>query len=753
MAQQARKSDKSEASTPTPAGAEIAEAGRWLEEIAKAEKRYEIFRQDGKNTIRQYKSRDNQDRHRYQDKYNILYSSTETILPSLYTRTPQVEAVQRQKDTGNIEVAAATLVMEACTQYALEEMSFDAAIKPAIKDYVLPGLGQVWVRYEPVIETYSAANDSGKTEARQRVKSEGVAVDYVHYCDFLTADGRVWLELPWIARRVFFSKKKAIKRFGQEKANLLKYSFSPDPDKNGNGGLQAVIYEVWDKENREVVWVSKDYDKGLLDKKADPLKLKDFWPCPEPLRAVTTTDTFVPCSFYSQYKQQAEEINNITSRIRHLTKALKVVGTYDASQQALARILIGDENRMVPIDNWAAFASNGGINGAVQWVPIKDIALVLSELYKQREIAKAEIYEITGFSDITRGVSKASETLGAQQIKNEWAGGRLRSLQTDVQNFVRDTLRIVSEIIVEHFSEDTIATYCGFQPPEVTPEEQQAIATYGQAALSGQQPQGPPPQTGRVVAIQQFLKVVQLLKDEKQRCAKIGIETDSTIQPDESQERKDRLEFLGQIGAFLQQAGPMAMQFPDIRGLIGSLMMFAVHTFRNARPVEKEFQEFQKKLAAQPATPPPGQEKQGDNGQAAMQTAQIKAQSDQQIAQGTLQAKGQEVQAKLQLDQQKLKQDHDYNMAQLELKRQELALKERELAIKERELSINTVVKINDAQSAAQTAAHDQQLALRQQDHTEAMADDAAERQDRQFDATLAQQDADREASQNQVDE
>jgi hypothetical protein len=39
------------------------------------------------------------------------------------------------------------------------------------------------------------------------------------------------------------------------------------------------------------------------------------------------------------------------------------------------------------------------------------------ELYKARDIVKKEIYEITGFSDIVRGQSKASETLGAQQIK------------------------------------------------------------------------------------------------------------------------------------------------------------------------------------------------------------------------------------------------------------------------------------------------------------------------------------------------
>ena len=148
-----------------------------------------------------------------------------------------------------------------------------------------------------------------------------------------------------------------------------------------------------------------------------------------------------------------------------------------------------------------------------------------------------------------------------------------------------------------------MAMNCGFEPPEPTPEEQAALAQYAQQSLSGAAP-GEPPQTGAQEAIKTFKAALAILRDERKRCAMIGIETDSTIQPDEAQERKDRVEFLGQIGAFLQQAGPMALQYPDMRGLLGSIMMFVIHTFRSSRGVEKEFEEFAKKLESQPAMPP-----------------------------------------------------------------------------------------------------------------------------------------------------
>jgi hypothetical protein len=742
--------------------------GYWSDEIAKAEKRYGVFHRTGNNVQDRYRlERENSEADLYQDRYNILYSSTETTRPSLYAQTPKVQATKRHRDRENEYVTLATLLMEAAGQYALEEVDFDGVMKNVVQDFLLPGLGQAWVRYDPKIKSTPGANDN--EAATEELVGEGIDLDYVHYKDFITGVGRVWKELPWIARRVYFDKEKATARFGAEKAQKLAYSYRPSDDGNGNrdfaghGGYQAVIWEIWDKRNRKVIWYSVDLADDVLEEIPDPLKLKNFWPCPEPVRAVWTTRTFIPKSFYSQYKAQAEELDNITERIRHLTQALRLVGVYDGSQTQLAQLLTGKGNKLVPVENWTMFAQQGGIAGSIMYVPIKEVAEVLMNLLQQREVVKAEIYEITGFSDIVRGVSKASETLGAQKIKSDWAGGRLRDMQKEIQRFCRDLIRIITEIMSEHFSEESLALYAGFDPPEVTPEEQAAVAQYAvamqqyQAALAGPvapgTPQPQPPQkpgpTAQQQAIQTFSRTVKLLKTEKERAASIGIETDSTIMPDEAAEREDRMTFLSSAGAFLQQAGPMALQFPDMRALLGAVLMFTIRTFRSSRPLEKAFEDFQKKLEAAPPQNPDGEG--GDNGQAAaqaqIQVEQIKQQGAQALAQTTAaadaqaqqaqaaadnEAKKYEVDAKMQLEREKMQSAERIKMAELALREREVAVKEAELGIKREEVQVDAA------------------LADQQQQHDQQMDREGLVRQDEQFDAS--REDADRNIEQQEAD-
>jgi len=737
----------------------------WYDQITKAEKRYGIFQRAGNLVQDRYRlERENTESDVYQDRYNILYSSTETTKPSLYAQTPKVQATKRHRDRENEYLTLATMLIETAGQYALEEVDFDGVMKNVVQDFLLPGMGCAWVRYEPKF-TKRGANDN--SEGDDVLTAEGLDVDYVHYKDFITGVGRTWKELPWIARRVYFDRSKAKARFGQEVANKLAYSYRPDDDGNGNrdfagsGGFQAIIWEIWDKTKREVVWFSIDYADDVLDSKPDPLKLKAFWPCPEPIRAVWTTRTFIPKAFYTQYKAQAEELDNITERVRFLTQALKLHGVYDGSQTQLAQLLQAKGNKLIPVENWALFAQQGGIAGSIQFVPIKEVAEVLMSLLQQRDVVKAEIYEITGFSDIVRGVSKASETLGAQKIKSDWAGGRLRDMQKEVQRFCRDIIRIMTEIMSEQFSETSLALYAGFDPPEVTDEEQAAAAQYVagmqqyQAALTmPQAPGAPPPQppqkpglTARQQAMQTFQRTVQLLKSEKERAASIGIETDSTIMPDESAEREDRMQFLSSAGAFLQQAGPMALQFPDMRGLLGAILMFTIRTFRASRPLEKEFEEFTKKLAAAPPQAPPGSEGQGgDNGQAAaqaqVQAEQMKQQGAQQTAQMTADAAKYKVDTDAAIKREQMQMDHEYRMA-------EIAIRQREVAVKEAELGVKTQQASTDAQLAANQQQHDQTLEVAETQHSQQMDQEGLVRQDQQFEA--GRDDADRTFEQQEA--
>lgn len=727
-----------------------ARRGHWAEQISKGNARFKTFHERGQQVQDRYRlERENHNYDIYQDRLNILYSSTETIKPSLYAQRPKVQATKRHRDRENDTVTYATMLLEAIGQYGIEEVDFDGVLNNVVQDFLLPGMGIAWVRYEPDIRQRKkpgkAENDNDDGSYEEYLAFEGLGLDYVYYKDFITGVARVWKEVPWIARRVYFDYAKAKARFGEEIAKKLQYSFRPNDDGRdnrgvaGNGGNQAIIWEIWDKVNRKVIWYSDDYSEDVLEERDDPLKLQDFFPCPEPIRAVWTTSTFIPKSFYSQYRAQAEELDNLTERVRYLTQALRVVGLYDGSQAGLARLLNGNGNMMIAIDSWAVYAQQGGMKGSIDFFPIKEIVECLASLLQQREVVKAEIYEITGFSDIVRGVSKASETLGAQQIKSDWAGGRIKDMQKQVQRFCRDIIAIMTEIMAEQFSESTLALYAGFDPPEETPEERQAIAQYTaqmmqfqqvqqMGQLPGQppmQPPQPPPPTQKQQAIEMFQKVVALLRNEKRRCAQIGIETDSTILPDEAKEREDRMQFLSSAGAFLQQAGPMALQYPDMRGLLGAILMFTIRTFRSSRPLEKEFEEFTKKLAEAPPMAPPGSEG-GEGGgsdpaaaQAQVQSEQIKAQAAQADTEARSEIERYKADADAAVEREKIASQERIKMAELALREREVAVKEAELGIKEKEAST------------------DADLAVAQLLHNQQMDERGAEREDAQFSANL----------------
>lgn len=691
----------------------------WQTEIEKAKKRFRTFWSIGDQTVDVYRSqREDGNEILMKDKYNILYSSTETIRPNLYAQRPSVRVKLRNRDLAPQAARDGARLLEGSLSYLIEEEDFDELMENVVEDLLLPGLGQAWVRYEPTFQ--NVMGPDGKPvldeagEPEQELLDEMVKFDYVYWKDFLTGISRGWRTVPWVSRRIWLTKERATARFGADKASKLAYTSKEVDRETDVSSETAEAWEIWDKESGTVYWFAESYSDDLLDVRKDPLKLKNFFPCPRPVRAIYNTRTFVPRAYYTQYKSQAETLNVLTRRIRLLGEALRVVGLYDGQQTKLADLLNPNAgNKMIAVDNWAVFAQAGGIKGNIEWLPLDQVITTLIQLQQAREICKNEIYEITGFSDIVRGQSKASETLGAQNIKANWAGARVKKAQKEVQRFARDLIAIAGEVVAEHCSPETIALFSGIPVP--TPDQVQ---------------QDPNLQ----VAMQQFMQATSFIANESRRVASIDIETDSTILADEEADRKDRTEFLAAAGAFLQQAVPAMQTTPELGPLLGAMLMFTIRTFPSSRSIEEEFEKVQNVLANKP----PKQEEQDPNGHAAKagaakeiagikaQSEQARTQSEQATAQAELQAKSTNDAEKLRLEAQAEMNRHTEAMAKLTLeetfKGREFMLREREVAIKEAELGIKQ--QVADTQEAAAAAAAEN--AERQQDTSEAMAEHGA---------------------------
>ncbi len=353
------------------------------------------------------------------------------------------------------------------------------------------------------------------------------------------------------------------------------------------------MHEVWDKATRRVTWYAPATPDLILDEADDPLRLPDFFPNPDPVLATTSNDKRIPVPDYIEYQDQARELDLLTARIDRLTRALKVSGIYPGEEKQLFAQLIdeGSENRLIPVADWPAFGDKGNLANLIQWMPIGQIAETLIQLHNARDRVKLALYEITGIGDIMRGMTNPNETLGAQELKANFATRRIVPQQKEVARFARDLVRLMGAVIAEHFSTKTIAMISGY--PQLAPVPADAARAPAVVAANAARQQ-------------QFEQAVALLRQDGAHGFRIDIETDSTIAPDEQAERQARVEFLQQMVPLLEQVVPLAMGNPALAALCREVALFAARGFRVARPLEQSIEHAFEALAQMPPGAPDG---------------------------------------------------------------------------------------------------------------------------------------------------
>ena len=575
-------------------------------------------------------------------KFNILWSNVQTLIPAVYAKLPKADITRRFGDNDQVGRVASQL-LERSIDFEIEHYpDFRATMKYAVEDRFLGGRGTAWARYEPHVRPQGIEDDGLQVtedveagelaEVPEEIEYERAPVDYVHWRDFGHSQARTWEEVSQVWRWVYMTKEALAERFGEDVARKIPLDQGPEPlnayNESKRSYNRAKICELWDKETLKVYWFCKGMPQ-MIDVRDDPLGLEGFFPCPKPLYATTTSDTLVPVPDFILYQDQAMELDILSDRIDGLVKALRVRGVYDASQPALQRLLTeGDNNALIPVDKWMAFSEKGGLKGSIDLLPLDQIAQTLLNCYQARADIKGQIYEITGISDIIRGQSAASETATAQQIKGQYAGLRLRSMQEDVALFASELIRLKAQVMCAKFQPQTILSYAAAQ--QMAQVDQEMIP-----------------------------QAMELLKDRPLRNFRVDIAADSLVQIDEAQMKQDRLQFIQAFGGFLQQALPVGQASPQLVPVMMELMKFGTQAFKASRPIEGQIDvamEQLKQAAAEPKGNPEAEAAQAQM-QAEQQRAQAEMQMEQQKAQLELQLKAQELQQKEQLERFKAELD------------------------------------------------------------------------------------------------
>ena len=647
----------------------------WYNTITSYERQFKRWEARNERIIKRYKDDSRYDRNP-NARFNILWSNVQVIQPAIFARLPRPDVSRRFRDNDPIG-RVASMMLERALEFEIEHYGdYKSGMNNAVLDRLLGGRGVCWVRYEPHFKAeqsgepddgYQVTEDSDEAETpeameienQEEIEYECAPVDYCHWKEFgHTPGARTWEEVTAVWRKVFMSRPALVERFGEELGYQIPLDTKPTDDNNSyksiQGVYEAVIYEIWDKETGKVFWLSKSMGK-IIDERDDPLQLENFFPCPKPLFSTLTTDSLEPIPDFVIYQDQARELDTLADRIEGLINALKVRGVYDASSSELQRLFSeGENNTLIPVDNWQAFAEKQGMKGAIDLVDIAPFASALQQCYMAMEQVKGQIYELMGIADIQRGQTDPNETLGAQIIKSNNASGRLKTMQHAVVDFATSLLSIKAQIICNHFTDETLVSISGAM--QLSPQDQQYIP-----------------------------QAIALLRNEAAKNFRIEVTSDSMIYQDEQQEKSDRVAFLSAVGAFLQTALPTAQSAPEMTPMLLEMLKFGVTAFKAGKQLEGVIDQTADDLRmayeqnkGQPKPPPPE-----------IQKVQMQMQGEQQKMQFQAQLEQQKMQLQMQLEKAKQEYQAQENQLKFQLEEQRNA-QEREMELKVAQMKMMT---------------------------------------------------------------
>ncbi len=588
--------------------------------------------------------------------YNLLWSNVQTLLPMLYSKLPDPYVYRRFHNNDPIARMAA-MITERAVSTDLDTQDFDDVAVSCALDYALVGRGTIRATYEHTtlnarIPIRQENRDDGGpayfTDADEEIPREMVERDdqgffvldpqtteeraplaYHNWRDFLIGPGRKWDEISrhgWINYTTYMTKAQVAKRFGQEAANAVTYTYSPfDPGAHQRLGKDAekivsilgrlaVVNETWSATSRKVYWTSPGYPK-LLDVQDDYLDLVGFFNTPRPILSTYTNETLIPVPDYAEYHSQASEMDQITGKIEQIVEEVRAGGVYNGAIPTLGSALRNKQGGYHACDEWASFAQGGGMNGAVQEFLLRDKVEAVAALYQHRQNVKRDADEITGMIDLFRGQqTQEDETLGQSQIRTAMGGLRINARQRDFQRYIRDCLAMKAEIIVSKFDAPRLLEMADLEAL-MQESPQVAMLTTAMKGPEGQQAMQNPETRMQAMAMMEQARgqqmtlintALELLKNDQMRTFRLDIETDATVAVDESMEKAQAGNFVKLIGDYFNNVlgSPAVAQNPQMKALAAEMLMFLVRRFKVGRSLEQKIEGVVESMVKMPQPQP-----------------------------------------------------------------------------------------------------------------------------------------------------
>ena len=659
-----------------PPGKHDADGKRWSEALSEAKQREHNWLLDAEKAESQYLMRNpGMSLEANLPRYNILHSNVATIIPNIISSMPKPD-IRPRHDREDPQARLVADVLEAGIATQIDDGRLDRVLEKVAQDAYVAGRGIM--RAEFAADVVDLAQ-GGKGIANERIRYRNIS--WKHYRE---GPATKWSEVPWVAFRHIVSREEMERLGGKSVPVGGAVTPTAGSEDRPNERDDLAIWEIWERETRKI-WFVRESDDRVLKCVDDPLKLRGFFPMPEPLQPITGTSSRIPTCPFRIYEDLSDELNVISTRIFHIMEGLKVRGfVVNLGGDDMTELSQAEDNQIVPLRSVENVMQMGGLDKAFWMMPIDQAAGVLKELYQQREMVRSSIYEITGISDIMRGDSDSQETAAAQNLKSEFGAMRLSQMQRQIQSAARDIFVISAEILSNNFTTATLSKASGIQLPE------------------GVQLGGP---------LDHYL---------------IDVETDSTIMGDRRKFQKEFTDMANGVGLFIDKLGVLGQMFPEVAeelvGLLGVVLKHANIGREGEQIVRRLIEKAQAGMASQRQA----QEQQAQQAEAQAKAALPEKQLDQ------------ERQNREMADNQKKAQlgfDREKHADEMKLRREEFDLKREDLRLRALELGVKSMLekrKLDDDAEARDTEmAHDNANAALDRESGERKADkdrDAAER-------------------------
>lgn len=401
---------------------------------------------------------------------NLVFPMVRVIIPSIYSKNPDVLVYSRRGD----ELKDQADAMAKYLRYTVKEMELKEEIKLCILDAICTGHG--WMKQG--FDTYFEGGDYEKdpTSIGEKVVSfvksvlgaedyESTEEDYAirpnekivaekpwalrvsPFNMFLPAYWTNLKTVPWLAEQIIMPLQdvKDNPRFKNTKdlkpssgvRELLTNSPITANSADGTDEEYVILYEVWDRRENCIHVLAKDHEKEL-DYKENEYDMLDSTLPYTMLRFNETPDKIYPQSDIEPIEPQLRELNKIRTQMSNHRKRFNRRYLYKEgafTDESIAKLESGEDGTMAPVE--------GEENIDAAFKPVQDAPLS-NDVYQGEIRVKDDITNISGITDYQRGsIAQGAKTATEASIVEGQSRNRTEERLDCVNTFA---LRIIRNL-------------------------------------------------------------------------------------------------------------------------------------------------------------------------------------------------------------------------------------------------------------------------------------------------------------------